>query len=106
MLVEGRLAASLTQRELADRLAERGVLRLRLALPLPAGILEEVRRLAPRALVERDQLLVPGEAARRPAVLELLHRRGVEMTGLSTEEGRLDALYRELVKTTEGKPSR
>ena len=98
VLVEGRLAAALTQSELADRLADRGLLRVRLAAPLPAGLLEETRQIAPRALVERDQLLVPGQAAQRPAVLELLHRRGIEITGLSTEEGRLDALYRELVR--------
>lgn len=98
VLVEGRLAACLTQRELADRLADRGLLRLRLAAPPAAGILEEVRRLAPRALLEEDQLLVPGEAALRPAVLELLHRLAIEITGLSTEEGRLDALYRDLVR--------
>jgi Cu-processing system ATP-binding protein len=102
VLVGGRLAACLTQRELADRLADRGLLRLRLAAPLPEGILEELRRIAPRALVERDQLLVPGQAAQRPAVLDLLHRRSIEITGLSTEEGRLDALYRELVKQPEG----
>jgi Cu-processing system ATP-binding protein len=97
VLVEGRLAAALTQAELADRLADRGLLRVRLAAPLPAGLLEEARRIAPRALVERDQLLVPGEAALRPAVLELLHRRVIAITGISTEEGRLDALYRDLV---------
>jgi hypothetical protein len=32
-------------------------------------------------------------------VLELLHRRRVEITGLSTEEGRLDALYLDLVRS-------
>jgi Cu-processing system ATP-binding protein len=99
VLVEGRLAAALTQGELADRLADRGLLRLRLAAPPSAELLAEARRIAPRALAERDQLLVPGEAAQRPAVLELLHRRRVEITGLSTEEGRLDALYLDLVRS-------
>ena len=98
VLVEGRLAAALTQRELADRLADRGLLRVRLAAPLPAGLLAEIRRIAPRALLERDQLLVPGAAAQRPAVLELLHRNGREITGLGTEDGRLDTLYLELVR--------
>ena len=98
VLVEGRLAAVLSQGELADRLADRGLLRVRLAAPPPDGLLTEVRRVAPRALLERDQLLVPGEAAQRPAVLELLHHRGIEITGLSTEEGRLDALYLDLVR--------
>lgn len=98
VLVEGRLAAVLTQRELADRLADRGLLRVRLAAPTPDGLLTAVRRLAPHAFFERDQLLVPGAAAQRPAVLELLHQRGAEITGLSTEEGRLDALYLDLVR--------
>ena len=99
VLVEGRLAALLTQTELADRLADRGLLRLRLASPPDEALLTAVRQIAPRALLERDQLLVPGEAARRPAVLELLHRRGVGIAGVSTEEGRLDALYLDLVRT-------
>jgi Cu-processing system ATP-binding protein len=98
VLVEGRLAAALTQSELADRLADRGLLRVRLAAPLPPDLLEEVRRIAPRALIERDQLLVPGQAGQRPAVLEFLHRHGREITGLATEDGRLDTLYLELVR--------
>jgi Cu-processing system ATP-binding protein len=98
VLVEGRLVAVLTQRELADRLADRGLLRVRLAAPPAAELLAEVRRIAPRALVENGQLLVPGQSAQRPAVLALLHGRGVEITGISTEEGRLDALYLDLVR--------
>jgi Cu-processing system ATP-binding protein len=97
VLVGGRLAATLGARELAAALAERGVLRLRLAGGLAEPLLAEVRRLAPGAALAGGELLVPGAAAARPAVVELLHRRGVEITALATEEGRLDALYRDLV---------
>jgi len=102
ILVEGRLAAVLTQAELSDRLAERGLLRLRLASGLPDGVLAEVRQIAPRAHLTGDQLLIPGAARWRPALLELLIHRGVELSGLVTEEGRLDALYREMVRAERG----
>ncbi len=49
-----------------------------------------------------DQLLIPGAARQRPALLELLIHRGVELSGLVTEEGRLDALYREMVRAERG----
>jgi Cu-processing system ATP-binding protein len=96
VLVEGRLAASLTARELKDRLAERGTLRLRIT-SRPTGLLEKVRALAPQALWAADELIVPGPAARRPAVLDLVRGAGAEIRGLTAEEGRLDTLYRELV---------
>jgi len=96
VLVEGRLAATLTARELQDRLAERGVMRLRLH-DRPAGLLESVRALAPRAVWAADELVVPGGAGVRPPVLDLVRRAGAEIRGLTAEEGRLDALYGELV---------
>jgi Cu-processing system ATP-binding protein len=96
ILVEGRLAADLSARELKDRLAERGVMRLRLAQP-SARVLERVKALAPQALWAADELVVPGPAALRPAVLDAVRAAGGEVLGLSAEEGRLDVLYRELV---------
>jgi Cu-processing system ATP-binding protein len=104
VLVEGRLVACLTAGELKDRLAERGVMRLRLGAGAP-GLLEEVQGLAPRALWAGDELLVPGPAAVRPRVLDLVRGRGVEVRGLTAEEGRLDALYRELVAESDPPPS-
>ncbi len=98
VLVGGRLVALLTQAELADRLAERGVLRVRLHSAEPGPLLEEVRKLAPRADWQGAQLVIPGHAADRPKVLALLERAGAEILGLTTEEGRLDGLYRELVE--------
>jgi Cu-processing system ATP-binding protein len=96
VLVAGRLVASLGQRELVLRLADRGVMRLRLATK-PAGVLEAVRGLAPRAAWSGEELIVPGPAAARPAVLDRVRQAGAEIVGLAAEEGRLDELYLELV---------
>jgi Cu-processing system ATP-binding protein len=96
VLVEGRLAATLTARELQDRLAERGVMRLRLD-GRPPGLLESVRAIAPDAVWAADELIVPGGASRRPAVLDVVRQAGAEIRGLTAEEGRLDTLYRGLV---------
>jgi Cu-processing system ATP-binding protein len=96
VLVEGRLAACLSGRELRDRLSERGVMRLRLDGPVPR-LLERVRERAPRAVWAGDELVVPGPAAMRPAVLDLVRAAGAQVRGLTAEEGRLDTLYAELV---------
>jgi Cu-processing system ATP-binding protein len=96
VLVGGRLAASLTATELKDRLSERGVMRLRLAAR-PEGLLSAVRTAAPQATWAGDELVVPGPAAVRPRVLDVVRGLGVEVRGLTAEEGRLDLLYRELV---------
>ena len=97
LLVEGRLAASLSQRELSDRLSQRGSLRLRLDRSIP-GLLERVRRVSARATWAGDELIVPGPAADRPRILDLVREAGAEIRGLAAEEGRLDTLYRELVR--------
>jgi Cu-processing system ATP-binding protein len=96
VLVEGRLSASLNAQELKDRLAERGVMRLRLTA-LPPGLLERVRRLSPKSLWALDELIVPGPAALRPAVLDLVRESGAAIRGLTAEEERLETFYRELV---------
>jgi Cu-processing system ATP-binding protein len=96
ILVDGRLAASLTATELKDRLSERGVMRLRLA-SRPPGLLAAARASAPAATWAGDELVVPGPAALRPRVLDAVRGLGVEVRGLTAEEGRLDVLYRELV---------
>lgn len=96
LLIEGRLAAALTQHELADRLASRGLMRLRLDRR-PPGLLERLRPIAPKALWAGEDLVVPGPAADRPRVLDLVRSEGLEVRGLTAEEGRLDVLYRELV---------
>jgi Cu-processing system ATP-binding protein len=96
ILVEGRLVACLTAPELKDRLAERGLLRLRLD-HRPEALLADVRRIAPRATWAGEELVVPGPASDRPRVLDLVRAGGAEVRGLTAEEGRLDVLSRELV---------
>ncbi len=97
VLVEGRLVALLGARELKDRLAERGVMRLRLA-SRPAGLLEVVQEVAAQAVWAGDELVVPGPASLRPAVLDRVRAAGAEVRGLTADEGRLDILYRELTQ--------
>lgn len=97
VLVGGRLVADLSRRELADRLADRGVMRVRLG-PRSEGILARVRSRSPLAVWVGDELIVPGAAADRPAVLDIVRAAGGEVRGLTAEEGRLDSLYRELVE--------
>jgi Cu-processing system ATP-binding protein len=96
VLVDGRLSASLSALELKDRLAGRGVMRLRLTA-LPSGLLDRVRALAPKSVWAGDELIVPGPAAARPAVLDLVRECGAEIRGLTAEEERLETFYRELV---------
>ena len=40
---------------------------------------------------------MPGSASTRPAVLDVVRGAGMDVLGLSAEEGRLDEFYRELV---------
>lgn len=96
ILVAGKLIAVLTERELAARLADRGVMRVRLAAPV-AGLLERVREHAPDARWLGDELVIPGAAAMRPGVLDLIREAGADIRSLTAEEGRLDAFYRELI---------
>jgi Cu-processing system ATP-binding protein len=96
VLVGGRLVAMLTREELSDRLAARGVLKLRIPA-CPPELLAQVRDISPGATVAGDQLVVPGAATLRPQVIDIVRASRVEIRGLTAEEGRLDALYRELV---------
>ena len=96
ILVSGRLVAVLAQRELHDRLAERGVMRVRVA-SCPPDLPSRLREIAPASHVDGDDIVVPGPPALRPAALDLVRAAGAEVRGLTAEEGRLDALYRELI---------
>jgi Cu-processing system ATP-binding protein len=100
ILVGGRLVACLTAAGLKDRLADRGVMRLRLESRTEA-LLDDLREVAPRAVWAGDELVVPGPAHLRPRILEIVRARGAGVRGLTAEEGRLDVLYRELVAETE-----
>ncbi len=96
VLIGGRLAASFTAREISAQLADRGVMKVALDRQ-PAGLLDAVRRIAPKALWAADQLIVPAPAAARLAVLDIVRASGAEIRGLAAEEGRLDTFYREVV---------
>jgi Cu-processing system ATP-binding protein len=95
VLVDGKLVADLAQRELSERLAERGVIRIRLDT-CPQELLARVQAVAPGTVWALSQLVVPGAARARAAALEAVRAGGVEIRGLVSEDGRLDVLYREL----------
>jgi Cu-processing system ATP-binding protein len=96
VLVAGRLVAVLTQRELHDRLAQRGVMRVRLA-GKPESLLTDLQRIAPGSRFDLDELVIPGSPAVRPVALDAIRQQGIEIRGLTAEEGRLDTFYRELI---------
>ncbi len=100
VLVEGRLVALLSAADMAARLSDRGVMRLRLDRR-PPDLLAALRPVAPRASWAGDELVVPGPTAIRPVVLDRLRAAGVVIRALTVEEGRLDLLYSELVGRSE-----
>jgi Cu-processing system ATP-binding protein len=95
ILLDGRLAADLAQREVSDRLAARGVLRVRLDA-CPPGLVARLGAIAPRARWTAGELVIPAPPASRAAALELVRAAGVEIRGLTADEGGLESLYREL----------
>lgn len=99
VLVDGRLVGTFGQRELTARLADRGVMRVRLDT-CPEDLLARVRQLSPSArwVGGLGELIAPGPAGMRPAVLDVVRSTGAQITGLTAEEGRLDVFYRELVE--------
>ncbi len=99
VIVAGRLVAEFTGSDLAARLADRGVMRVRMAAPA-AEILDRVRTRCAGAFWSGSELMIPGPASLRPAVLEAIRGGGAEILGLTTEEGRLEAFYRELIEAS------
>lgn len=96
VIVEGKLVAELSERALAARLADRGMMRVRLAERVEA-VLARVRERAPQACWQGDELVIPGPASARPALLDCARAAGAEIIGLTAEEGRLDQFYQELI---------
>jgi Cu-processing system ATP-binding protein len=96
VLVAGRLVAVLTQRDLHERLARRGVMRVR-ASGVSEAALARLRAVAPGSEMRAGEILVPGAPSLRPASLDALRAAGVEVLGLTADEGRLDEFYRELI---------
>jgi Cu-processing system ATP-binding protein len=99
VLIGGELAAHITQRELAERLADRGCMRVRLSA-CPDELLAALRVVSSGATwsAATREVVLPGAASLRPELIELIRQGRVDIQGLTTEEGRLDALYRDLVK--------
>jgi Cu-processing system ATP-binding protein len=100
ILVNGRLVATFTESELADLLADRGVMRLRIGRR-PDGLLARVQEVAPRATWAGAELVVPGSIASRARVVAALQTSGAEIIAITTEEGRLDSFYRDLIAQRE-----
>ena len=96
ILVDGVLVADIAGREMKDRLAERGSMRLRVP-SLSPSTLAGLRVMAPDAEFTGDELVVRGPAGMRPRVIELILARGHQIVDLVAEDGRLDDLYREMV---------
>lgn len=96
VLVHGRLVADLGARELAARLADRGVMRVRLTTP-PAALPQALLDASPGAHWDGDELVLPGPAAARPLLLARLRDAGLEVRSLTADEGHLDVFYRDLV---------
>jgi Cu-processing system ATP-binding protein len=97
VLVNGRLVAMMSERELSARLADRGVMRVRLRARAD-GLIERVRIVSPQAHWGENDLIVPGPSTARAAALDAIRAAGGEITGLTAEEGRLEELYRSLVE--------
>jgi Cu-processing system ATP-binding protein len=95
ILVDGKLAALLTQAELTERLANHGVMRLKLAA-CPPGLVERLDALAPGTRFCAGQLSIPGRASIRAAALDIVRAARVDILSLSADEAHLDLLYREL----------
>jgi Cu-processing system ATP-binding protein len=96
ILVDGVLVADMGGREMKDRLAERGSMRLRVPT-LDQTALAGLRMVAPDAVLDDGELVVRGPASLRPRVIEMILARGHQIVDLVAEDGRLDDLYREMV---------
>lgn len=96
ILVDGVLVADIAGREMKDRLAERGSMRLRVP-SLDASTLADLQVMEPAAVFIDGELVVRGPAGMRPRVIELILARGHQIVNLVAEDGRLDDLYREMV---------
>ena len=95
VLLKGARIADFTRETLREWLDARGIMRVRTRTAAVA--LEAVRRVAPGAQIAGDEVVVAGPAADRAAVLDAIRVSGCEIQGLVAENGRLEALYSELL---------
>lgn len=96
ILVGGKLVALMTARELSERLGRRAIMRVMLDRAADS-LIAAVQPLASRAIAIGNELRVESPPEARLAVLDLIRNAGAEVRSVSTEEVRLEALYRELV---------
>jgi Cu-processing system ATP-binding protein len=97
VLAGGRLVALLTVREMAMRLADRGVMHVDVRRKAP-DLLDRVRAVSPGAELLGDQVIVPGAASIRAAALDAIRAGGGEIAGITTREGQLEEFYREITE--------
>ena len=96
VMAGGRLAGEYTRDALRTWRDAHGVMRVRVDGD-PTRTLLAVQRVVPMATVEGSDVIIPGDGARRVAVLDAIRACGAVITGLVAEDGRLEALYAELV---------
>jgi Cu-processing system ATP-binding protein len=96
VMANGRLAGEFTRERLRAWRDAHGVMRVRLDRPAD-DVIGAVRRLVPAAAAQGDEVLVPGSAAERASVLEVIRSVGAGVTGLTAEDGRLEVLYADLL---------
>lgn len=96
ILVEGKAVALMTAGELGQRLGRRALMRIvvdREAQSLVAMI----RSVAPGAAAAGNELRVEAAPEVRVAILDAVRGAGAQIQSVTTEEVRLESLYRELV---------
>jgi Cu-processing system ATP-binding protein len=96
IMASGRLAGEYSRDALRAWRDAHGLMRVRLDGDA-SRVLPAVQRVAAGAAIEGGELCVPGRAADRAAVLDAIRSGGGIVTGFVAEDGRLDALYAELV---------
>ena len=98
MIVGGRLVADRSpQRELAARLADRGVMRVRLAARRSPGCSSAFASARRGAGWAGDELVVPGSAAMRPLILDLIRAAGRRSAASRRKRAGSTTFYRELI---------
>jgi Cu-processing system ATP-binding protein len=96
VMARGRLAAEFSRERLQAWRDAHGVLRVRVDRPA-ADVLAAIRPAAPSAVERMGEIWVGGSGADRAAALEAIRANGAGVTGLTADEGRLEALYAELL---------
>jgi Cu-processing system ATP-binding protein len=97
IIVGGRLAADLGIGELSAMLADRGLMRVRLEA-LPGGVIDALAARGVQATWSGHEIVVPGAAAGRAGVLDVIRGCGGVIETLTTEEGRLEDFYHDIVQ--------